>query len=82
MRLPAKLRPPWLNRQELRIMRLLIVAVPANKDVAQTLSLAVSTVKSHLWQITTKLRKAGYHDVTSRTAVATWAIKHLLAVAR
>ena len=77
MRLEAKLRPPWLNRQELRIMKLMMDTAPANKDLAQALDLSVTTVKSYLFQIKTKLRKAGYRDVTNRTAIAAWAVENL-----
>jgi DNA-binding CsgD family transcriptional regulator/tetratricopeptide (TPR) repeat protein len=58
-----------LSRRELEVVRLLAEG-RSNRSIAGTLSLSERTVENHVRHIMAKL------DVGSRTATATWAVRH------
>jgi predicted ATPase/DNA-binding CsgD family transcriptional regulator len=58
-----------LSRREMEVLRLLAEGL-SNRDIAQNLSLSDRTVENHVLHILTKLQ------VGSRTAAATYAIRH------
>ena len=61
-----------LSRRELEVLRLLAEG-RSNRSLAGALSLSERTVENHVFHILTKL------GLESRTAAATWAIRHGLA---
>jgi len=65
-------RPGGLSRREVEVARL-VAAGKTNREIAEALTVSERTVTTHLDHIFTKL------DVSSRTAVATFALRHGLA---
>lgn len=76
MNLLPSARPPSLNWQEVRIIRML-AGGPSNYDLGNALQLQVATVKEYLFRASMRLRKAGYPDVGNRTALAAWGMKYM-----
>jgi len=69
---PAATASHGLTPRELEVLRLLADG-GSNRAIADALSLSERTVENHVLHILTKL------DLTSRTAAATWAVRHSLA---
>lgn len=65
-------RPHGLTPREVEVLRLLAEG-RSNRAIADVLSLSERTVENHVLHIMTKL------DLDSRTAAATWAVRHGLA---
>lgn len=58
-----------LTQRETQVLRHLALGL-SNKEIAQSLSISVETVKEHVQHLLRKM------DVTDRTQAAVWAVKH------
>lgn len=78
--LSPSVRPPSLNWQDLRVIRLLMDSGAGNTKAGIELGLAQSTVKFYVSRICRQLSLCGY-SVHSRVGIVAWGMKYLPAEA-